>query len=316
MSRQYTLGLDQFLSAYDPSCFKFTLSVVHSSYDALLTLVKAVPSFRSSPSGYELTAQGQEWVDGLDESVSMWRRLFRDDEARLRFVPFLAFDLVEADYFFIQVWKDKSRLFPGGPSPPVFPDSGVPLPAIVPPPPAVPPPSSSPLRSRGSGRGSRRGSRRGRGAPSNFSEWSDSLGPDDFDVTRVVPLSGPERVSAEQATLRRLEDSEWARMRPGFQCDNCRDNGLPCNASFRFARRCDNCADRHLKCSPGPHIPAPRDFAIVPLVGGSVSAPSVPIGRSSSPSPSDILMTLRSRGYRASYLLNLPSRAPSSSPPS
>ena len=318
MSLRYTLGLDQFLSRHGPSCFVADLSLVHSSYDNLLHFAKAVPRIDSTPSGFDLSEESRGWVDRLDGVVFVWRELFRDDESRILFVPFLSFDLVASDYVFLQVWKERSRMFPGGPTPPVFPESGVSLPAVVPPPPsaATQPPPSSPFRSRGSGRGSRRGSRRGRGAPSDFSEWSESLGPDDFDVERAAPLSGPARESAEQATLRHLENSEWERMRPGFQCGNCKKHDLPCHASFRFARRCDNCADRRLKCSPGPHIPAPRNFAIVPLDGASTSVPLVGVGRASSPSSSDILTTLRSRGYRASYLLNLPVRAPSSSPPS
>ena len=94
MSHRYTLGLDQFLSRHGPSCFVSDLTLVHSSYDNLLHFAKAVPLINSTPSGFDLSEESRGWVDRLDGVVFVWRELFRDDESRILFVPFLSFDLV------------------------------------------------------------------------------------------------------------------------------------------------------------------------------------------------------------------------------
>ena len=260
-SHTYSVGLDSFLSQYDPSHFKVSVPLLRTSYNTLLTYTKAVPKFDHSSTGYELNEQGRVWVGNLDVVVTMWRGLFRDDESRALFAPFLSCDLTESDHFFIGVWKDHSVLFPGGPTPPVFPVQGTLPPAVAStslPGSVHSPPSTTPSARgrRTSARGtSARGGvsrtsgsrRRAENPPSSFSSWAAPVLPSHFDASGdFIPVA--ERLCAIQNEFLRYRGQD------GYRCFNCRMSNADCLASSVVAERCDRCHRLGRVCLPGPPI--------------------------------------------------------------
>ena len=253
---QYSVGLESFLSLHDASHFIVPINIVRSSYNTLLHFAKAIPTFTHSAAGYELTEQGRHWVVNLDGAVNMWRGLFRDDESRALFFSFVASDLANPDYFFLGVWKDNSILFPGGPSPAVFPERGVLPPVIAPPSLSTStqsPPSTTPSargrRTSARGGGSRASGSRRRAVqpPSPFSSWADPVVPSHFDASGDL-IPEVERLHTIQNEFRRY------RGQAGYGCFNCRMIHADCVASLVDPDRCARCADLGRVCLPGPPI--------------------------------------------------------------
>ena len=123
MSSSLPKGFRRYTRHYPDNAFLVDRKAAGHAYGHVLGALRRIPSSSPPSSSSELDSTWATWVSNVDTSVSVWRVLFRSDDARRQSVPFFLYDLTALDYDSIAIWRRFSEFVPLDAGDRVFPSS-------------------------------------------------------------------------------------------------------------------------------------------------------------------------------------------------